>query len=229
LERLLPNAGDAVGDRVSSNLSRWALDERRLVLIVQDPIHTAIGEIERIHSNCGQAGAISERPIPNAGDAVRDRHGGQAGAAFERLTPNAGDAVADRNGGQAAAVLERLLPNAGDAVGDRVSSNLSRWALDERRLALIEQDPIHTAIGEIERIHSNCGQAAAVSERPFPNAGDAVGDRHAGQTAAVIERPTPNTGDAVGDRHGGQAGAASERLIPNAGHGFAFDRRWDHQ
>ena len=60
----------------------------------------------------------------------------------ERIVPDAGDAVGDRDAGQAGAVIERIVPDAGDAVGDRVASGFAPRTLDERGLALVEQDPI---------------------------------------------------------------------------------------
>ena len=51
----------------------------------------------------GQAGAVIERIVPDAGDAVGDRDAGQAGAGSERIVSDAGDAVGDRDAGQAGA------------------------------------------------------------------------------------------------------------------------------
>ena len=133
VERLVPDAGDAVADR-----------------------------------DAGQAGAARERPVPDAGDAVGDRDAGQAGAVIERPVPDAGDAVGDRDAGQAGAAIERPVPDAGDAVGDRVASGFAPRTLDERGLALVEQDPIHTAIDGVERIHRDRGQAGAAIERTRP-------------------------------------------------------------
>jgi len=48
--------------------------------------------------------------------------------------------------------------------------------LDKRVRALVEQDPIHTAIEGVERIHRYRAQAGAVRERIVSDAGDAVGD-----------------------------------------------------
>jgi len=52
-----------------------------------------------------------------------DRDAAQAGAVIERLVSDAGDAVGDRDAAQAGAVIERLVPDAGDAVADR-----GRWS-----------------------------------------------------------------------------------------------------
>ena len=82
--------------------------------------------------------------------------------------PDAGDAVGDRDAGQAGAAVERPVPDAGDAVGDRVASGYAPRVLDERGLALVEQDSIHIAIDGIARIHRDCRQAGAVIERLLP-------------------------------------------------------------
>jgi len=92
------------------------LDKRVRALVEQDPIHTAIEGVERIHRYRAQAGAVRERRPPDAGDAVGDRDVGQAGAVRERIVSDAGDAVADRYVCQAGAVRERIASDAGDTV-----------------------------------------------------------------------------------------------------------------
>jgi len=93
---------------------------------------------------------------------------GQASAEFERIAPDAGDAVGDRDAAQAGAVSERIASDASDAVGDRVGSGFAPRTLDKRVRALVEQDPIHTAIEGVERIHRYRAQAGAVIERITP-------------------------------------------------------------
>ena len=61
-------------------------------------------------------------------------------------------------------------------------------------------------------------QAAALGERPVPDARHAGGDRHACQTAANFKRPSPNARHAVSDRHTCQIRAVSERIFPDARH-----------
>ena len=58
-------------------------------------------------------------------------------------------------------------------------------------------------------------------ERPIPDAGHAVGDRHARQAHAIHERQIPDARDAVGDRH------TRDRLDPliTWRKGFIPDRR----
>ncbi len=94
--------------------------------------------------------------------------------------------------------------------------------MDEGGLALVEQDPIGTAVDGVERIHCYHRQAGAGSERAFRDAGDAVGDRDPGQTGG-LERLLPDAGDAVRDRDAGQAGAETEREVPDAGDGKTSD------
>ena len=48
-------------------------------------------------SNAGQATAVSEGLLPNAGDALGDSNAGQATAVIECPPLNAGDAVANRH------------------------------------------------------------------------------------------------------------------------------------
>ncbi len=64
--------------------------------------------------HCGQAGAATEGPSPDAGNTVRDRETGQACAITEGDPPDAGDAVGYRDARQASAATKGLLPDAGD-------------------------------------------------------------------------------------------------------------------
>ena len=114
--------------------------------------------------------------------------------------------------------MESTDSDAGNAVGDCESgSGVACRVLNERGLALVEQEPIHTAIVGIEGIHRDCRQAGAVLERIIPDGVDAVGDHHAGQAGARSERPAPDAGDAVGDCDAGQMDAVVERMVPDAG------------
>jgi len=131
----------------------------------QDPIHAAIGGVERLDRYRAQTGAARERIAPDAGDTAGNRDPGQGRAGIERISPmlvtrlgivmpvrpvqpenvripDAGDAAGDRDAGQGRAGIEYVVPDAGDAVGDR-----------------------------------DAGQAGAVTERVVPNARDAVRDR----------------------------------------------------
>jgi len=153
------------------------LDERGLALVKQDPSQTAIDGVAWIHRDRAQAGAVIERRVPDVGDAVGDRDTGQAQAA-----------------------RDRKVPDAGDAVGDRITSAEAGRILDERGLALVEQDPSLTAIDGVAWIHRDRAQAVAASERRVPDVGDAGGDRDANQAAAARERLAPDAGDGGGDR-----------------------------
>ena len=64
IERLVPDAGDAVGDRVASGFAPRILDECGLALVEQDAIHTAIDGVECIHRYRCQAGAATRTPRP---------------------------------------------------------------------------------------------------------------------------------------------------------------------
>ena len=193
------------------------MNKRGLALIQQNPIHTAIVGIERTHRECHQAGAVIERIVSNAGDAVADYDAGQAGTGIERRDPDAGDIVADYDVGQAAAVRERIVPNVDDAVRDCITSIFTPRTLDECGLALIEQDPIHTAIDRIERTHRECHQVDAVIERINCDAGNVVAEHDVGQARAVVEYIIPDSGDAVADYDAGQSGTGIECRDPDAG------------
>ena len=71
--------------------------------------------------HCGQVGALKEGPIPDAGNAIRNRDARQAFAATEGRTPDAGELTVrpESDAGQARAAREGRTPDAGDAVRDR--------------------------------------------------------------------------------------------------------------
>ena len=199
--------------------------EGRIVVTVEYTQTEGAGGTQEQDSS--QAGAVTERIVPDVGDAIGDRDAGQALAVMERREPDAGDVGAYRDVGQAGAARERRVPDVGDGVGDRVGSSRSAWGiLNERPLALVEQDPTHTNIGGIECFHRYRCQAGAKRERPVPDPGDVGAYRDAGQTGAV-ERPVADVGDAGGDRRAGQAGAVVEGPAPDTGDGKAIDRVWD--
>ncbi len=119
--------------------------------------------------HCGQAGAVEEGLIPDAGDAVRDRDARQAGAAPEGPFPDAGDAVRDRDTRQAAAGLEGVIPDAGEQTVFPESDAREAGAVYEGG-SLYAGDAIR---GRDAR------QATAASEGTRPNAGNAIRDRDA--------------------------------------------------
>ena len=193
---------EIIADGVEVTIERQARNGRSITLEIdsRQPQTLKKGEPPDIgdavgDGNAGQAAAARERIVPDAGDVVGDRGAGQAAAALERTVPDAGDAVGDRNAGQAAAAIERIAPDAGDAVGDCVASRFALRILDEPSLALVEQHPINTAIGRVERLHRYRAEAGGARERMVPDVGDAVGDRDAGQAAAAKERTVPDAGD----------------------------------
>ena len=69
--------------------------------------------------NAREIGAIPKRIIPNARNAVRDRHAREIGATIKRTIPNARDAIADRHACEIGAVGKRAILNTRDAVRDR--------------------------------------------------------------------------------------------------------------
>src|SRR5204863_369360 len=160
IERPDEDAGDAVRDCVAPGFAAGILDERGRGIVEQDPIHTAIGGVERLHRYRVQAGAARERRALDAGDAIGDGDAGQAGAVSERKVPDAGDAVAEGDAGQAGAASERAGPDAGDAVGDGDAGQAG---------AAIERPgpDAGDAVGD-----GDAGQNGAVRERQFPDAGD---------------------------------------------------------
>jgi len=113
-KRVVRDASDVVGDRVTSGFGSWILDDGGLALVEQDTIHTAIGGVERLHP-----------------------YRTQTGAATERRFSDAGDAVGDRNAGELRGSQKRVVRNTGDSVGNRVASGLASRKLDEGGLALV--------------------------------------------------------------------------------------------
>src|ERR1035437_1002717 len=189
-ERRVPDAGDAVGYSVATGYAPWALDERGPALIEQDSIQTTIAGIVSIHRDCPEPGTARERSAPNAGDAVANRDANQVGAG-----------------------RERYVPDVCDAVGDRVATGFARRVLDEHGLALVKQDPIHTAIVRIERNHCDCRQSGAARERIVPDAGNAIPYRDVGEAGTKKERSFPEAVGAVANRDAGQAGTAREHIV----------------
>src|SRR5208282_3721953 len=100
-----------------------------------------------------------------AGDIPLEINSIKAGAISECIVPDAGDAVGDRDIGQAATGIERILADVDDAIGNRVASAFAPRALDERGLALVEQDPSHTTIVCIVCSYRYCRQAGAGNKR----------------------------------------------------------------
>ena len=104
----LPQRGRTTAKRRAPARGPRQVIDGRIVVTVEHIRTNAGGVTLEIDSR--QAGAASERLVPDAGDAVGDRDAGQAGAASERLVPDAGDAVGDRDAGQAGAVMRTHRP-----------------------------------------------------------------------------------------------------------------------
>ena len=141
----------------------------------------------------------------------------------ERLYLDAGDAIGYRDAVQVGAAKERAFSDAGNAFGDLVAACSAARKTDECGLPLVEQDPIHTAVDGVGCVYRECHQAAAATERSFPNDRYAIGDRDASQGVTVRERLFPNAGDAIADRDACQPAAETERRDPDAGDGFPND------
>ena len=110
---------------------------------------------------------------------------------MEHLETEAGDAVGDRDGGQAIAGRERRDSDAGDSVGNSIGSGFAPRTLDDRYLALVEQNSFQIAVGGIARIHRYRGKVRAASECIIPDAGDTAGNRDTRQARAFREDALP--------------------------------------
>ena len=95
-ERVTLDAGDAGGDEVGTGLAAGTLDERGLQFIKEHPVRTAVVRICRIYRDVRQPAATGERDNverdpPDVGDAGGDRHARQPAVKVERSLPDAGD------------------------------------------------------------------------------------------------------------------------------------------
>ncbi len=192
------------GQVIAPCLARRILDERKLIFIEQNSVHTAEEGTRRIHRDCGQVGAGREwRPIENT-DAAGNEHRRQTVAIGEGGSSNAGDAVGDREGGQTGAGIKRPVPDVGDAAGKGDTGQAG---------ARIER--IVSDVGNVAGNHDT-GEVGAETERPGPDAGDAGGDGDVCQAAAGSESIGPDVGNAVGNRDAGQVAAFIERPVSDA-------------
>ena len=69
--------------------------------------------------HCGQAGAVSEGRILDAGDAITNGDARQVLAATEGPLPDVDDAIRNRNTRQSVTAIKGTTPDAGDTIGDR--------------------------------------------------------------------------------------------------------------
>jgi len=137
------------------------------------------------------------------------------------MVGNVSYTVGDGNAAQAGRLRERLISDAGNAAGNGVVAGFATRAFDERGLALIDQDPVHTAENGIERIHRNRVEVNAKRERNVSDIGNTPGKCYFGQSA-TRERRESNADDAIGDRDVGQACAGLERTTADAGYALGI-------
>lgn len=215
-EGIVPDTDDVGGDLVTSRFALRTLNERRVILVEQHPIRTAIGRIGCVHHYCCQAVTELKRQVLDAYHAGRDRNAGKARTVNERIASDKSDTVGNRHAGQFVAAIEGHASDICDPVGDRVPFRYSCRAFNQNGLVLIEQDPIHTAINRIGYMNRYVSQTGAEIERRFPDISDASGDRNAGQVGAYTERIVPDAGDVGADYDVGQAGTVIEGRISNA-------------
>ena len=110
----------------------------RFIFVKQHTVLRSIFGTTLACLNARQTTATGEGPIPNAGDAVWDRHARQTTAVFEGKRTNAGDTVGDRHARQTTATIEGPAPNAGDAVGDRVVATFPNRNVNQTSFVFVE-------------------------------------------------------------------------------------------
>lgn len=128
-----------------------------------------------------QVAAITERAIPDGGDAGGDCNIGQTGA-VERTPSDDGDVSGDCNIDQIGAGPERITPKNGNTVANQSVSQVGAGG----------EYPVPD-IGDTGR-NFNSGQTGSV-ECVVPNAGDAVGNYYTGQACAERKRIASNAGN----------------------------------
>ena len=84
----------------------------------------------------------------------------------------------------------------------------------QRSLFFIKQNSIKARIIHVSRANLNRRQAAAVTEGPSPDTGNAIRNGDARQAGAALEGQNSDPGDAIRNRDARQAGAASEEIRP---------------
>jgi len=204
IERIRPNACNTGGDSIrNSGLACRVLNERGQIFVEQNPVQAAINWIIYIHRYRGQAGALSECNMADAGNILWNCHAGQP-RSNERRFPNVGNAVGNRNASQFGAEKKRIVAYAGDAIG--YCDVWEAGAVPELKVRDTRD------VGA----YRDVSQASALSERIIPDIGDAVGDRDAFQADAIVKGFITNAGDIGAYRDVGHAFATRECLIPNA-------------
>ena len=99
IECTIKDAGNAVGNCITSAQTTRILNKRDFVLVEQDSIYTSIEAILRIHHYRCQAGAIVKCRRADGSDAAGNRNIGQAGTTSKHSTPKAVDAIRDCDAG----------------------------------------------------------------------------------------------------------------------------------
>ena len=120
-ERIISNACHAVRDYgvfTTGNKSIGFCFYNRITIF-----SAVIFCIVTIHNNACKAGAITERPLSNACNAIRNYYACKAGAIRERLISNACNAVTNYNACKAGAIIECIISNACYVIGCSVISN----------------------------------------------------------------------------------------------------------
>ena len=181
-----------------------------------------------IIGNAGEAIAILEHPITNAGDAVGVGVTGEI-AIVERIRASGGDAIRDGNTREFSATTERRRTNYLCIIMNGTKGNSSVRCFYQHQIGIASVAKIIcSAVSVI------C-QTCAIRERRIAYAGDAIGDNDAGEAGASIKRIIANAGDAIGDNDAGEASAICERrrinylcIIMNGTEGNRSTRCYQH-
>ena len=137
---------------------------------------------------------------------------------MECPVPDAGDAVRDRDAGQLGTTVERRVSDSGDTVRNCIVVHVqSTWVLNKRGLILIKHNTTHAAVTRIAGIHRNHGQVGTRRKRTRTDTGDATANEDIGQTGAAHESRYANAGDAIGYNDASQIGARIECIGFDAG------------
>ena len=194
---------DAVGNRDASQPA--ALGERSV-----SDVDKAVWKVD-----AGQVLAVHERTGADTGDVRAYPNTRHSGARIKRVIVDLRDAVRNRNACEVITGPKGRVANAGDALGNRVNSSPAIRILDKRGSALVEEYPIHTAIAGVLFAHVERLDVQAVSERLYPDIGDAGSDHDGIQATGVSERGRADAGDAVANDDFRQA-TGVKSLGPNA-------------
>ena len=119
-EGILPDAGDAVWDYITSLIFTIRIGNYDcLIFIEKNSILSRIILIVLSKPNRSKPGAMTEGIYPDACDTVRDRNTCQTGAIVKGIISNVGHTFRYCDTAQTGAFFEGRFPDAGDAVWDR--------------------------------------------------------------------------------------------------------------